>query len=262
MVYLGLESGAGVIGDTLFVTGTQRSGTTLLEKLLAAQPAVALLSQPFPLLFVEAKRAFLRSLGAGDERYPLGHLFRESRYEAEDFCSFLARWRVSRSELTAVFERMHDYSGQYTKFTREQLDEAFSRISDEDDFADVVARLVRSLAPRAPETRWFGSKETICEEFVPYLLGRGFRCAIIIRDPRDVVASLNHGRGQAFGGAIKPLWFNVRNWRKSVALALSLEGHPQFHWCRYEDLVHDPAGTLGGVAGWLDVAVDAERVGG
>ena len=65
--------------DALFVTGAQRSGTTLLEKVLASQPGISMLSQPFPLLFVEVKRAFLRSLG-NDDPYPLGHLFRERRY--------------------------------------------------------------------------------------------------------------------------------------------------------------------------------------
>jgi Sulfotransferase family len=50
-------------GGTLFVTGMQRSGTTLLEKLLHAHPELSVLSQPFPLLFVEVKRAFLESIG-------------------------------------------------------------------------------------------------------------------------------------------------------------------------------------------------------
>jgi hypothetical protein len=79
----------------------------------------------------------------------------------------------------------------------------------------------------------------MCEELVPALLDRGFRCAIILREPRDMVASLNHGRGIEFGGSPKPTWFNVRSWRKSVAYALAFEGHPRFHWCRYEDLVAD-----------------------
>ena len=49
----------GVIEDALFVTGMERSGTTLLDRLLASQRHLSMLSQPFPLLFVETKRAFL-----------------------------------------------------------------------------------------------------------------------------------------------------------------------------------------------------------
>ncbi len=67
---------------------------------------------------------------------------------------------------------------------------------------------------------------------------------LILRDPRDVVASLNHGRGPEYGGRLKPTLFNIRNWRKSVAYALHLEGCPGFLWLRYEDLVDDPPKAL------------------
>jgi hypothetical protein len=237
---------------TLLVTGTHRSGTTLLEKLLSGQRHISILSQPFPLLFVEAKRAFLQTLGLEDERYPLGHLFLESRYQAAQLSSFLARWRTSSPELEALFSRMTAYSGQYTKFAPEHLRDALSTITAADDFAAVVSKLDRHLA-LSSGAEWFGSKETICEEFLPYLLDRGFRCAIILRDPRDVMASLNHGEGEAFGGSIRPTWFNVRSWRKSVALALSLEEHPRFQWCRYEELVHEPAATLTRLADGLAI---------
>lgn len=232
-----------MIDDTLFLTGTQRSGSTLLEKLIGAQRGVSMLSQPFPLLFVEAKLAFLRSRGIENDPYPLGHLFRETRYARSDLHDFLHTWRSDRTMLERVFERMRDYSGQYTKFTSDQLQTAFDDATAECDFADVVSRLDHALAQKR-EARWYGSKETICEEIVPYLLDRGFRCSIIIRDPRDMVASLNSGRGFEFGGSVKPTLNNVRNWRKSVAFALAMEAHPRFHWCRYEDLASRPEPTL------------------
>lgn len=227
-----------MIERTLFVTGTQRSGTTLLDRLLDAQPAISLLSQPFPFLFTEVKRAFL----GGEVAYPLGHLFLESRYSPEDFAEFLRNWRTSPNELEAIFARMEHYSGQYTRFTAERRRDAFSRITTRDDFAAVVSILDRALTTK--DAQWFGSKETICEEYVPPLLDRGFYCAIILRDPRDVLASLNHGRGQDYGGALKPTLFNVRNWRKSVAIALAMNDHPRFRVLRYEDLVADPARAL------------------
>ncbi|HEU4889626.1 MAG TPA: sulfotransferase [Thermoanaerobaculia bacterium] len=231
-----------MIEDGLFLTGMQRSGTTLLEKLLGGQPRTSLLSQPFPLLFVEAKRAFLRSLGH-DDAYPLGHLFLESRYRPEALGEFLRGWRTTPEMLMELFGRMASYSGQYTRFSGQQLDEALASLNADDDYADVVHGLVHRLAAPGGQ-RWFGSKETICEEFVPYLLDRGFHCAIILRDPRDVITSLNHGRGREFGGDVKPTLFNLRNWRKSVAVALAMEEHPRFAWCRYEDLVADPVAEL------------------
>jgi hypothetical protein len=250
-----------VIDDSLFITGAQRSGTTLLEKLLGRQEGISILSQPFPLLFVEAKREFLRSAGFGNDLYPLGHLFRDPVDDRLAFGRFLHDWRTSPEQLRTLFDRMAEYSGQYTKFSDVVLNDALSRISEELDFAAVVAGLDRLLAPKSG-SQWFGSKETICEEFVPHLLERGFRCAIILRDPRDLIASLNHGRGGEFGGQIKPTLFNIRSWRKSVAFALALESHPGFGWCRYEDLVRSPGDVLTRLASSLGLGLGAVRLDG
>ncbi|PYQ32030.1 MAG: hypothetical protein DMF56_02730 [Acidobacteria bacterium] len=227
-----------MIERALFVTGVQRSGTTLLEKLLGAQKSISMLSQPFPLLFTDVKRDFL----GGDDAYPLGHLFLESRYEPEQFAAFLGNWRTTAEELEPIFARMEHYSGQCTRFSADERRKAFSQIASTDDFAAVVSTLDRALAHK--DANWFGSKETICEEYVPPLLDRGFHCTIILRDPRDFVTSLNHGRGNQYGGARKPTLFNIRTWRKSVAIALAMKGHPRFHHCRYEDLVTDTAPEL------------------
>jgi len=229
--------------EVLFVTGMQRSGTTLLERLFGSHPEVSLLSQPFPLLYVEAKGAFLRESGEPDPPYPLNHLFLETRYGPADFAAFLDLYRPTSAQLRELFTQMAGYSGQYTRFAAEQLESAFDRIPAEGGFFGTVAALYRSLAQRAG-ARLYGGKETLCEEHLPYLLGRGGRCLVILRDPRDVLASLNHGRGPEYGGQLKPTLFNLRNWRKSVAFALHLEGHPGFQWLRYEDLVADPRAAL------------------
>lgn len=231
-----------LIDGALFLTGGLRSGTTLLANLMSAQEQVSVLSQPFPLLFIETKRALLRARGS-DDPYPLGHLFLDHRDGDAGLAAFLRRWRTSSGELRALFETMRGYSGQTTRFDAARLENAFASIGPHDDFAAVVATLDRRLA-HASDSRWCGSKEVVCEEFLPYLLERGFRCVLIVRDLRDVLASSNHGKGRDFGGDLKPTLFNIRSWRKSVSFALALEDHPRFAWCRYEDLVADPAGTL------------------
>jgi len=220
--------------DLVFITGGLRSGTTLLANLLGV------LQQPFPLLFVEAKRAFLRDAGVPRDDYPIGHLFHDGDPGAEALDEFLRRWRTSPAELAPLFDGMKSYSGQKTRFTDVELQSAFAAIRPGDDFAATVAALDRTLSrnPRA------GSKEVVCEEFLPPLLGRGARCVVIVRDPRDVLASLNHGRGREFGGDLRPTLFNIRSWRKSVKFALQLRSHSRFAWCRYEDLVTGLAAVL------------------
>jgi hypothetical protein len=60
---------------------------------------------------------------------------------------------------------------------------------------------------------------------------------MIVRDPRDVLASLDHGRGGEYMGRRKPPLFNLRQWRTSVAFALHYRDHERCAMIRYEDLV-------------------------
>lgn len=244
----------------VFVTGMQRAGTTLCGRLVGAHPDATILSQPFPLLFVEAKRAFLRELtpSAGDVRYPLAHLFLEQRYRPREFTAFLSRYRASAKTLDRLFGEMATFSGQYTRPDPEHLRPTVRRL-ERADFASAVGDLYRAIAD-GPRTALYGGKETLCEEFLPYFLERGWAAILIVRDPRDVLASLNHGRGQEYGGRLKPTLFNVRNWRKSVAFALHLERHPRFAWVRYEDVVARPLESLGRVAAALGVAPFTEAM--
>jgi hypothetical protein len=236
----------------ILVTGMLRCGTTLVEKLLANHPDVSLLAQPFPFLFLDAKRAFLQSIGRGGDPYPLGDLFLETGFTNADFTRFLATYAPSRDALLDSFDRMAGYSGQRTRFPAEHVRAVVNALKP-GDFAATLEQLYRELGHRE-SARWFGGKDNLCEEFLPYLLDRGAACTVIVRDPRDMLASLNHGRGEEFGGKAKPTLFNLRHWRKSVAFALHLQDHPRFVWMRYEDVVADPVAELNRVTSILQIA--------
>lgn len=233
----------------LFVTGVQRSGTTLLEKLLSCHHQISLASQPFPLLFVEAKRELFPVLGMEAPTYPLGPLFMERRYTAADLMRHLMQRQIDAERLRTIFAGMRGYSGQYTHVESQHVDQALERL-ETGDLAAVSAALYRALCDDVPLV---GGKETLCEEFLPYLLSRGYRGIVILRDPREVLASLNHGRGREFAGRLKPTLYNLRHWRKSVAFALHLERQPSFAWIRYEDLASCPATSLNRMAPMLGV---------
>jgi hypothetical protein len=235
----------------LLLTGMQRAGTTLLEKILGRHPALTLLSQPLPLLMIAVKRDFLAGCGV-DEPLPLGHLFLEDRYQADDFAAYLRAWRPDVARLRSLFASMDDYPGQYTRFTREQIERALTTLPDGADLPATLQHLYQALAHRT-DVSMVGAKETLCEEYLAALLERGWRGLIILRDPRDVLASLNAGRGALHGGSPKPTLLNLRNWRKSVAIALALEGRSGFAWIRYEDLVSSTAATLDSVAHALEI---------
>jgi hypothetical protein len=236
----------------LFVTGMPRCGTTLIEKLLSHHAAVSLLSQPFPFLFLDAKRAFLNTIGRGADAYPLGDLFLEAEYTPDDFRCHLRGRTIEPETVRSVFAAMEGYSGQYTKFDGATLDRVFARLPAS-DLASTVGALYAALSAD-PAAQLRGGKETGCEEFLPYLIERGARCLVIVRDPRDMLASLNHGQGPSFAGAVKPTLFNLRQWRKSVAFVMHLRQHPSFFWLRYEDLVADPVSVLNPVLTALGVS--------
>ena len=244
--------------QTLLVTGMQRSGTTLLEKLLSNHSRISILSQPFPLFLVELKRRFLRGLGEPAAPYPLGDLFLEARYDAEDVRRFFADLSLTASDVREIFAGTTGFTGQYTRFAPEQIGRVLATLEPGDP-ASILAQLYRSLAHK-PDADYVGGKETLWEEMLPFLLGEGAAGVIILRDPRDVLASLNHGRGAEHGGRLKPTLFNIRNWRKSAAFALHLQDHPRFLWLRYEDLVTRPREVLDRLATFLDVEPFADRL--
>lgn len=243
--------------STLFLTGMQRCGTTLLDKLLSAHSKISILSQPFPLLFIEAKRSFLQQSGKDGAEYPLGNLFLQNE-SAERFAEYLMSYSPDRGTILDLFRRMGDFSGQYTRFDEARVEAIVERLPS-GNFAQIISRLYCELAYKSG-AKWFAGKETICEEFLPDLLDQGWKCLIIVRDPRDMLASLNCGRGQGHGGKLKPTLFNLRNWRKSIAFVLHLQNDPGFLWLRYEDLVTHPIQSLNRLAEELGVIPFTENL--
>jgi hypothetical protein len=240
-----------MIGNGLLVTGCYRSGTTLLEKLLHAHPSVVVASQPCPALYHVTKQVFLDELGL-QRRYPLDHLFLEDGYTPELLEHHLAHRALTETELAAVLAQLQTFSAGH--WTPDVLDAVASfRPGPLLAQIDRLLQRVAELFPR-PAATIVGSKEILCEEFLPFLLGAGFKAVIIIRDPRDMIASINFGHRDTGMGMRRPVLYSLRLWRKSVAFALALASRPGFAWLRYEDLVHRPASTLGGVCATLGVS--------
>ena len=182
----------------VLVTGMPRSGTTLLDKLLSSHPAALVFSQPLPLLYVEVKRRLLqdRELGAASRAYPLNDMFRTNYYASEAFQAFLETFLFEPIFCREVLAAMVAFDGQYIKPA-----DPFAFLEDykASRLFDFVRSYVRWLADGdCPVVT--GSKETFCEEYIPYFLANGATVIQLVRDPRDVVTSLNFGHGERFGG--------------------------------------------------------------
>ncbi|RMH69100.1 MAG: sulfotransferase [Gemmatimonadetes bacterium] len=235
----------------LFLTGMLRSGTTLLDKLLCNHPQLSVLSQPFPYLFIQAKRDFLRQECGEDEYYALTHGFLETRYTLDQFHRFLQDYTLTPHQVERLFIAMEGYTGQNTRLDR--LSDFIDHLT-KGVWLHIFKAFLYFFRQKGKSVEYVGSKEVLCEEFLPFLLDQGFKCLIVIRDPRDVLTSMGYGNGKTYIGSARPTLFNLRNWRKSVAYALHLQHHPNFVWVRYEDIVAKPVEMLNRLANWLEIA--------
>lgn len=235
----------------LFLTGTGRSGTSLLDKLLHSHPAMSIGSQPFPYFFLNAKIKFEQLLNA-KSRYPLSHLFMNQKYDLSEFEDFLKNHQLTSDDVKNILRQNDNYTGMLTKGFPDFCDKKIS----EGSFYDVYcqfSQLLRELLKK-DEIQYLGSKEIWMEEFIPYLLTKGIKIIVIIRDPRDLICSFGHGaRSSEFIGKIRPILYILRQWRKSVSFSLNFQDNPLFHWLKYEDLVFNPKSTLNSVANHLGI---------
>jgi len=196
--------------QAIFITGMLRSGTTLLQRLLNLHPLADILYQPFMSFFVDVKNDFLSSMGYSKENYPLGTLFLENRYKPVDFNEYLKKYESSAHP-----------------------------VIEPSDFYQLFNMLLLKTINRNV-VNVYGLKEVLCEEYAPFLADHGTKVVFILRDPRDVLTSMNYGRGEKYSGKVRPTLYNLRLWRKSVALAVYLAMQNKALWIRYEDLVTDP----------------------
>ena len=235
---------------SLFVGGCYRSGTTLLEKLLHQHDDVCVASQPFPDLYFYTKSLFDRERGL-ERRYPLGHRFLDRGYESDELHEFLDARRLTEGELAEMLDRLA--ANRLGLWTPEILRER-GRVR-----VGTFWQIYRQLNRLAAEIHgkdgctYLGGKEVLCEEYVPYLLGRGGRAILVVRDPRDMISSLDFRRRDNKTGDDRPVLFSLRIWRKSVAICLAFADHPGFAWLRYEDLANDPRGEMRRLAEFLEI---------
>lgn len=230
-----------------FITGMIRSGTTLLDKMLSKILYGNVFSQPLPFVYRYFKAEFLQEINVIDP-YVLGNLFANDRYSKHDFFDFLERKKIDLTELSEILKMMLSWDGQYTRVSPSVLRSfGVKSLSLNDCYTSILEEL--SLGNRGI----LGSKEVLCEEFIPYFLNKQIKVLCIVRDPRDVITSIYCGRGPDFVGKTRPTLFHLRNWRKSVMISLSYINDPNFKLLRYEDLVSAPNEKIHDILDFLDV---------
>ena len=232
----------------VFVTGMLRAGTTLLQTLLTNHPRLFVSYQPFHQLHVDIKQMFLDEQG-WRRILPLGDGMDAADDEHERFAGWLGERLFGDAEIASLTQRATTGKGGGA------ADFIAPTLRGPANFLTLREHLHASLASSFGQRNadLVGSKEVLCEEYLPVLAGAGIHCLLIIRDPRAVVASANHGRYRALVGDRYPLLMLLRLWRKSAQAWLALSGHPSVTVLRYEDLIAAPNAVLEGIAGALGV---------
>ncbi|RAP58435.1 sulfotransferase [Oleiagrimonas sp. MCCC 1A03011] len=232
----------------IFVTGMLRSGTSLLQTVLTNHPEVFVVYQPFHQLYVDVKAYFLQTKGI-ERPLPLGDGTDGAVNEDKQFFDWLRETRFDRGQAERLIRRSVIGKGGSCRTLSEELPVISGT------FHELLECLYGALARHfgRSSAHWLGSKEVLCEEYIPYLIRRQTRCLLIVRDPRAVIASANSGRYRDIVGDCYPTLMLARIWRKSVAYALSLGASPHVQVVRYEDLTQSTAQTLDTISRFLDV---------
>jgi hypothetical protein len=226
-----------------FLTGTPRSGTSILNALLGEQPGRKALNQPVPLLLVELKKAFLKAQGkTGAELLcPLADQQFQRHDPPAEFSEYLRSARPENVLWENALTAMTSYTGQLTRPAQPRS--GSSALFNKTPLKALIAYL--GAAHGNPESRthlvW---KEAFGEEFLPALLDIDMECVVIIRDPRDCITSQIAIGGEIYNGIPRPLLYLCRQWRKSALYALGLKHRRGFAAIRFEDLVTDPSSVL------------------
>lgn len=237
-------------GDQLLITGCYRSGTTLVEKLVNMHPKATVASQPFPVLFFIFKERFNQIMGI-KRRYPLDHLFLEDAYSNQDFNKFLRTYSVDKETLREFSLRMRDYTeGLWTPEIIELLG-----LLEPGTFFDIYNSLLDMIATiySADEGSVVGTKEVLVEEYTPAMIEHDVKVIFVVRDPRDMITSLNFRVRDNLTGKNRPILYSLRAWRKGIAFAYAAAIRNQGCMVRYEDLVTDQKATMSKITNYLGI---------
>lgn len=232
------------------VSGMFRSGTTMLARMLHANPNIVCASDPFAPIFKSYRNMVATDLnGSCDPDAPL-HDYYLDRVQNALFQEIQKRGfaqPVATDEVVALRERIKHHCPPYSPLIVPHLAELGGVTYAElfDSALDMIRKVYGKQGAQA-----VGFKEVWIDEFTPLFrkLNPGNKIIHLIRDPRSVVAS-NFASGSTY-----PLIFLIRQWRKIVTLAWHNADHSaDVKLVRFEYLLSDPETVAKDLCEFLEV---------
>jgi LPS sulfotransferase NodH len=208
----------------IFVVGSPRSGTTLLRAILNRHSEIGLCDETFFFYYVARRRRAFGDLASARNRRRLVDAYLSTR-----------RMREMGLDLGALAERL---------------------MREGTTYPDFFASILRFHAEAHGKSRW-GEKTPLHADELP-ALGAWYpdgRVVHIVRDPRDVVSSL-----QRMPWGARSVLRNARVWKRLTAPAGAARAGIARMVVRYEDLVADPPATMRSVCAFLGVAYEEQML--
>jgi hypothetical protein len=210
---------------TVLVVGSQRSGTTLLNRILNGHPAIGMLFQQSNFLRLDPRDY---DLSKPEERVRL-----------------IGDGRKKCSVYSALFD---------DRVERELL----SQFTGRGSFGEIYEALLRAIVPKKPSQLCGEKYAGRCVEAQKFFDTTAGRIVHIVRDPRDVCASEKQ-RLVKLGGAAGDYLITLDDWREGVAIGDRIQQAEPSRYLRvrYEDLVAQPERELRLLCRFLGLAFDS-----
>lgn len=200
-----------------FLVGCPRSGTTLLQSLLAAHPGISSLPETHFIAYVAPGRPWLRRLGIASRNAPL----------ATERLETLIGHQVRRPTLPLISNYVDSFVRALDRYTLEKQGMGW------------LEKTPRHLH---------------CVELLSKYVRR-FRCIHILRNGKDTIASLHHvsqHHPETWTGT-QTLDDCISRWKKDVRRSLGYLNDGSHFLLRYEQLVQDPEPTLRDLCNFLGI---------
>ena len=257
----------------ILITGTFRSGTSLLTACLNVHHSIFIAWQPFWPFFkacIAKVNEKILSLPQ-DQDYPMG-VFEYTGLEQRDIVKTLfSSLYFSEEELSLVVARIKkELSRVELEINVDLKNYAFVDYLDGiqpglagDILSQLFDRLplyydLQNQAEKSPcgQLMTAGIKEIFCEEFcepfIHFFHPNAFAIHII-RDPRAVLASRNYGRFAEATGSRYPIFFIIRSWKRTVLNYNLNRFNKKYLMVKYEDFVRNTSHILQQICRVLDL---------
>ena len=251
----------------LVISGTYRSGTTLLQKMLDSRADCEVVMQPSLPLFRGLRRAIAESVGAIDgSEGPMGVEFAPT---ADVAGTALYGVAVGNQQIDSIIRDTHAtlaplWQAEDQDVPSLVLVNALRAALQPGSAADIALQFFDALAQYrgGQNPAWVGFKDMYIEEVLDPLLAVDpeLRVIHIVRDPRAVLASRNYGAygGNRRGPNLHPLLFVSRMWRTSVRWRhrMATNYSDRVLTLRYEDVARSLTATARELCLFLGISFD------